>query len=435
MGIAIKILGYIGTAIAILCLHKAVYFIVGLFKRRKFPKTKNLHKYAICIPARNEEIVIRNILDSIDNQKYPKELISIFVVADNCTDRTAERADEFAQKYEGQCVCYRHNNKNERTKGYALKYLFEQIEKDYGIESFDGYFVFDADNVLMDDYVLRMNEAFDAGNKIVTSFRNSKNLNQNWISWQYAMHWMRTCQAENRGKSILNWACRIQGTGFLFANELVKDGWKYTSLTEDRAFCSDAVIQNYNITYCEDAVFFDEQPYKFKVVFRQRIRWSKGHLLSAVENCPKLLKNVFTPKKKFWSSWEMFWINFPSNIESGCRKILKFILQLTVAILSYNCLGFFGALGVAIATGVAETWLAEIANEILVMIYYRKRIGKLPFLKTVFNVFMFPLFGYIGKLTDWIALFKKVEWKAIPHDTVVDMKMLQNNSETQDSHK
>ena len=91
-----------------------------------------------------------------------------------------------------------------------------------------------------------MNEAFDAGHKIITSYRNSKNMNQNWISFSYAMHWMRTCLTENRAKGVLNQACRIQGTGFLFASELVKDGWNYTTLTEDRSFCTDAVVQGYS---------------------------------------------------------------------------------------------------------------------------------------------------------------------------------------------
>ena len=65
------------------------YFIIGIFFTRKFKSAKNKHKYAILIAARNEEEVIGNLLDSIKKQDYPGDLITTFVVADNCTDKTA----------------------------------------------------------------------------------------------------------------------------------------------------------------------------------------------------------------------------------------------------------------------------------------------------------------------------------------------------------
>ena len=84
-----------------------------------------------------------------------------------------------------------------------------------------------------------MNYSFDAGEKIITSYRNTKNFDYNWISASYALHWIRTIRTEHRARSVFHLATRIQGTGFLFASEVIKDGWNYTSLTEDRAFCAD----------------------------------------------------------------------------------------------------------------------------------------------------------------------------------------------------
>lgn len=432
--ILIKVLGLIGTVLTVLCAYKAIFLIVGFFKVKKFKPTENKHKYGICIPARNEEKVIKNLLDSIANQNYPIENITVFVVADNCTDKTAEIARVYKNN-NLDVVVYEHNNPNERTKGYGLKFLFEQIANDYekGVEHFDGYFVFDADNVIKNNYIEKMNEAFDAGNKIVTSFRNSKNLHQNWISFSYGMHWMRTCLQENRGKGYLNQSCRVQGTGFLFSNELVKNGWIYTSLTEDRSFCSDAVVQNYRVSYCEEAEFYDEQPYKLKVSFRQRIRWAKGHLQSAVENCPKLLRNMFKKDKCFTTSYDIFWLNFPRTIESVARKLLKFVLQLIIAIHLSTTLGFLKAFFISYLAGIGSTWLAKMAEEIYILIMYKKHVffEKVSFFKTVFNFLMFPFFDYIGRISMIIALFKKVEWKAIPHDSVMDLdKLNQSNSQS-----
>lgn len=425
MEIAIKVLQTIGTVLTVLTAYQVIFLIVGLFKYRKFKKTENKHKFAICIPARNESKVIKNLLDSIANQDYPLEKLTVFVNADNCTDDTAEIARNY--KHENlEVVVYEHNNKDEKTKGFGLRYLFEQIKKDYpeGVETFEGYFIFDADNVLNKNYITKMNEAFDEGNKIITSCRYSKNMSQNWISFGYAMHWLRTCVNENRGKGVLKQACRIQGTGFLFSNELVKDGWKYTSLTEDRSFCTDAVIQNYKISYCDEAIFYDEQPYKLKVALRQRLRWSKGHLQSSVENCPKLLKNMFNPKINFCITYDCFWLNFPFSIESVCRKIIVYAMQIAIAVMAADFWGWCLSFLISYLSGRLTYWLEKIFQEICVFIIYGKRIGKLPFWKTLFGVLMFPFFDIIGKWTAYIALFKKIEWKPIPHDTVVDIDKL-----------
>ena len=86
--------GAIGIFLTILTLRDKPYMLIGLFFTRKFKPAKNLHKYAICIPARNEEAVISNLISSIRKQDYPQELITIFVIADNCTDNTAAVARE-----------------------------------------------------------------------------------------------------------------------------------------------------------------------------------------------------------------------------------------------------------------------------------------------------------------------------------------------------
>ena len=428
MQVIIDVCNIIGLIISACIAYKAIFVVVGVFKKKTFQPTEKKHKFAILISARNEEKVIENILESIYAQDYPKDKLSVFVMAHNCTDNTAEIVRNFAAKHPyQQIVAYEYANPQEKTKGYSLKKLISFIDEDYGYNFFEGYFIFDADNILSKNYVTKMNEAFDAGNKIITSFRHSKNMNQNCITFAYASHWLRTCLYENRGKAVLNQACRVQGTGYLFASELIKDGWDYTSLTEDRQFCTDAVVNNYRISYCDDAIFYDEQPYKLSVMFRQMTRWGKGHFYSSTHLAPKLFKNMFKRHNYFPTTWDMFWLNFPHQIDTAIRTIITFACNIIIAIQASTVMDYISATLLGSIVPVLGYFLLSFVQITPVFIVYRKRFNKLPFFKTVFNIFMFFLFDFVSVTTYYLALFRKIEWKPIPHDQTVDVQEINKN--------
>ncbi len=451
-----KIISAISGSVNWLLGYKAYLKLIGFFATRKFEKAKCNHKYAILVAARNEETVIGNLIDSINKQDYPRELITVFVVADNCTDNTAKIARELG------AVCYERFDPDHRTKGFALQYLVECIRRDYGIESFEGYFVFDADNLMKQDYISHMNDSFDAGEKIVTSYRNTKNFGDNWISASYGVHWLRTVRHEHRAKSLLHLATRIQGTGFLFAHEIIKDGWNYTSLTEDRAFCADAVAQGYKISYNHEAQFYDEQPIDFRIAMRQRIRWGKGHLQAFVETGPQLFKHIFvtkgaanrdvpadTPAEKRlfnnirlrFMSFDMLSIVYPRSLITLFRRLLFYCFDVALVFLGAHYVATFfdiNLFGIDISKGFTVknsilaitvaffysslgTYLRSIVVAAYVFIVEGKRIGYIPFYKKMWFCLTFPLFDLMGRYATVIALFTKVEWKTIPHTAALNI--------------
>lgn len=473
-----SIYSFIGTILGVLVFHKTFYMILGLFFTRKFKPAKKKHKYAIVIAARNEKFVIGNLLDSINKQDYPKNLLTTFVVADNCTDNTAEIARKHG------AICYERFDDEHRTKGFALQYLFEKIEEDYGRNSFEGYFVFDADNLLKKDFISKMNDAFDSGCKIITSYRNTKNFDENWIASTYALHWIRSVRTNHRARSVLHLATNIQGTGFLFSNEIVRNGWNYTSLTEDRALTADAVAQGYEITYQDEAEFFDEQPISLKVALRQRLRWSKGHLQAFTESGPYLFINIFLGKLYLKTNWnknnykkskkkknfkdylliilESIRHRFASFDTLGQLTPISFInlcRWLIVIVFINSCVCYTNGINdLALLSG--STWLARVLRSvknitisissgykaflvsILVSIWLRilyrigeyfvnmwmaiylfivehKRIKRFSIWKKIFYVFTWPTFDMIGRYTMYIAVFKNVTWKPIPHESKI----------------
>ena len=178
----ISTVNYYIAVVFVLCYsYQLFYVLVPIFKKAKPHKEVKLHRYAVLISARNEEAVIGHLIDSIKSQTYPSELVTTFVVADNCTDSTAKIAADAG------AVVYERFNKNQVGKGYALDFLTERINEDYGEEFFDGFFVFDADNLLDKHYIEEMNKTFSDGYNITTSYRNSKNYGDNWISAGYAL--------------------------------------------------------------------------------------------------------------------------------------------------------------------------------------------------------------------------------------------------------
>lgn len=419
------ILQFCQTTLAILgalYAYRSIFVIIGLFATKKFAPAKKQHKYGILVAARNEEAVIGHLLESIQKQTYPQELLTVFVVADNCTDNTAAVARKHG------AICYERFDNERKTKGYALQYLFECIKRDYSILDYEAYFLFDADNLLAKNYIEKMNDSFDSGEKIVTSYRNSKNFADNAISASYAFHWIRTARFENRGRSLLRIPVRIQGTGFLFASELVKDGWKYTSLTEDRAFTADSIIQHVHITYNHEAVFYDEQPTSLSVAARQRLRWAKGHMLAFVETTWPLFKNIFGRRSSILSrlaSFDMIITNMPGAIPYTILRLLR------ISMLAISApLGIFANL-----LGLLTNHLSGIPTALALVIFEHKRMQKCSFPKLMWLCVTFPIFSLIGDIATWVALFKKIQWEPIPHnaalgiDEMSDMHSEEQNEE------
>ncbi len=421
--IAIDIIKGIQTALGLFFCFRVVFFVVGIFATRRFAPAKQQHRYAVLVAARNEEAVIGNLLDSLHAQDYPRELFTVFVAADNCTDDTARVARAHG------AICYERNDPGHRTKGYALQHLMRCIYRDYGKEEFEGYFIFDADNLLKTDYISRMNDAFDAGEKIITSYRNTKNLDDNWISASYALHWIRTIRTENRARSFLHLATRIQGTGYLLHRELLADGWNCVTLCEDRELCVAAVIDGYRISYNDAAEFYDEQPTSLRIAMRQRIRWAKGHLINFKMMGWGLVKGIFKNIRSLqgFVCYDVLTIAFPHALVSVFCQWTLLGLSVYVSIASQASAAATALLILGALTSFLTSYGGTILVGLYVFLFEHKRMQRIPWYKTVWYCLTFPLFDTIGRIANCIALVTKVEWKPIPHTASVNIQEMEKS--------
>ena len=408
--------------------YQGVYVLIALIGKKKKNNIKEdnaaLHKYAFIIAARNENAVIGNLIDSIKNQNYPKELIDVIVVADNCTDNTAE-----ISRQHGAIVYERFNNILVG-KGYAMDYVFNKIKEEHGdYTCYDGYFVFDADNVIDVNYVKEMNKVFDSGYKVVTSYRNSKNYDTNWITAGYSLWFIREAKYLNNPRMMIKTSCAVSGTGYLVDSSIIKknNGWKCNLLTEDIEFTVTNILNGEKVGYCGNAMFYDEQPTTFRQSWNQRMRWTKGFYQVLFKYGKDLFITMFKEKRMFVSCYDMIMTLAPATL-----LILGTILLNVVVLLcsGFNHLLFkqmFCLTIAAILFGFFNFYMMLLVIGLITLITEWKKILA-PGRKKILYLFSFPLFIATYIPISIVALFKKVEWKPIPHTvvkTIDDLSMPQ----------
>lgn len=402
------------SLVSILGLYQILYIIFGFFVKVKYPAAKKNHTYGILIAGRNEENVIGQLIDSIKKQDYPIENLKIFVVADNCSDgdKTAEIARNMG------AVVYERFNLEKVSKSYALDFLLKNIATDYADYKPDGWFVFDADNLLDKNYIKEMNKAFDRGEKIVTSYRNSKNFGDSLFSMGSSIHFIRECRFVHNPRNYFGFSTHVSGTGFLVSSEILnlQTGWKYGKLTEDLEFSCDNLIKGNKVAYCDDAIFYDEQPVTWKQTYRQRLRWQKGSYQCASAFLFSFLARYFKNLKFAFFDYFMFFLPLP--IFSVSWAVVNFFVGLIQSIIKIA--------GGGIASQILANFAISTASSLILLYIGLFLYGSLAVLrdwkrikasawKKVLSMLAYPIFMILLIPICFIAIFKKVEWVPVKH--------------------
>jgi len=396
----------IGTFFMICYSYQVVYLFISFFiKPKRYPDTEKRCRYAFIISARNEENVISQLCDSINAQNYPRELIDTFVIADNCTDSTADAARECG------AIVIERSDLSRVGKGYALEAGFEYIKKTCGIDAYDGYIVVDADNLLDTNYVLEMNKCFVSGARIITSYRNTKNYGENWISQGYSVWFMREMRQLNAVRSVLGISSELRGTGFLVSSEIIKrqGGWIHHLMIEDVQFSVDNVLAGETVMYCHDAIFYDEQPTSFVASWWQRKRWCRGYLQVLKRYGTRLILAFF--RGRGFSNFDLLMSMCPAFfISVGAVVVNVLALVLTLILEPY---AFLSTLLASINMMVAACLLFNLIGFIAVITEW-KRI-KTSAYKKICSAIIFPLFMATYIPIAAASLFSGTDWKPIKH--------------------
>ncbi|MCI8999597.1 MAG: glycosyltransferase family 2 protein [Clostridia bacterium] len=391
--------------VTIFWLYQLIVSICSLVKLKDKPiLEEKQNRFMAIIPAHNEESVIKNLVESLNKQNYPKELFDIYVIADNCTDATAQIA-----KTAGAIVYERFDEEN-KTKGHALNWFLNQkIEED---APYDAFCVFDADNIVDENFIKNMNKKLCQGEDVVQGYRDIKNPTDSWVSAGYAIFYWTMNRFYHLARYNLGLSPLINGTGFMVKFDVVKPhGWDTKTLTEDIEFSLKRIIAGKKLGWATDAIVYDEQPVGFKQSWSQRSRWTVGHI-QCIQNYTKDLA-VATKEKKTLMNFDGFLYIIGS--------IPMFVL--TLVLLAINFIMYLGnginttELVINILRYLIPTFLLPIGTAILIMLLDKKPIK--PMIK---GLICYPLFLGSWLLINFKCLFKKdTTWEKIEH--VRDIKI------------
>ena len=258
--------------VTIFWLYQVVVSLCSLVKLKDKPlKVKKDHRFMAIIPAHNEEAVVGNLIESLKNQTYDKDLYDIYVIADNCTDNTAKIAKEAG------AIVYERFDETKKTKGYALNWFLQQkIAED---APYDAFFVFDADNIVDKNFIKNMNKKLCQGEDVVQGYRDIKNPSDNWITAGYAIFYWQMHRFYHLARYNIGLSPLLNGTGFMVKFDVIKpQGWDTETLTEDIEFSLKRIIKGKKLGWATDAIVYDEQPTGFRQSWSQRSRWTVGHI-------------------------------------------------------------------------------------------------------------------------------------------------------------
>ena len=378
-------------------------------KDKKLLINKN-HKFMAIIPAHNEETVIKNLVDSLVAQDYPKELYDIYVIADNCSDATAEIAKEAG------AIVYKRFDEENKTKGHALNWFLQQkIEEN---ADYDALCIFDADNIVDKNFLKYMNKKLCQGEEIVQGYRDIKNPTDSWISGGYAIFYWMMNRFYHLARYNLGLSPLINGTGFMVKFDILKpNGWQTKTLTEDIEFSLINISKGRKLGWSTDAIVYDEQPVGFMQSWSQRSRWTVGHLQCMKEYTKDLYDGVKKHKTLMNFDGLLYMFGIP-------MMLLTFLLLFVNTLLYLGAEMTFAELIGNYLRYMIATFILPIITGVAIMALDKRNIKQMTK-----AIICYPLF-----LGSWILINIKciikpnTKWEKIEHVRSVDIAEVRINN-------
>ncbi|HEY4014160.1 MAG TPA: glycosyltransferase family 2 protein [Polyangiaceae bacterium] len=266
-------------------------FTLTVMSRRDAPEPppEPRLRFDIVVPAHNEEKNIASTVRSLLATDYPPEMRRVIVVADNCSDATAERARAAG------ATAIERKDPSRRGKGYALAFAFEHILRE-GVA--DAVVVVDADSEVSPNFLRAFAGRFQAGAPAVQARYGVRNREASWRTRLMAIGLGAFHDLRSLGRERLGVSCGLRGNGMGFTRALLRDvPHDAFSIVEDVEYGIRLGRLGHRVWYVDEAEVLGEMVATEAESRSQRSRWEGGRWQLARKHGPKLLLDALRERK------------------------------------------------------------------------------------------------------------------------------------------
>ncbi len=262
------------TLAALPFLAAASYVTVLALRSRRRPAadsasaTAPRSRFAVVVPAHNEEVGIARTVQSLLGVDYPAGQFQVIVVADNCTDATAQQAEAA-----GATVLVR-DEPDRRGKGYALTHAFDEV---LSAAKSDAVVVVDADTSVSPNLLRAFDARLRAGAEAMQAHYGVRDSDQSWRTRLVQLGLTLFHGVRSSAREALGVSCGLRGNGMCFDVALLRRvPHAAYSIVEDLEYGITLGLAGVRVHYVEDAKVSGDMPTSSQASRSQRARWEGG---------------------------------------------------------------------------------------------------------------------------------------------------------------
>lgn len=271
---------YLGVIALYLVSVTAAAFIL---RKKAIPNASPL-RVAMVMPAHNEELQIGHCVRCALEAEYPRDRFSVFVIADNCDDKTAQEARAAGAE------AFERHEPDLRGKGQAIDwFLRNQADR---LRDYDAIALVDADTQVDPFFLAEVSASLvHPAVSVVQGYHGVSNPDANWRTALTYAGFALVNGLRPAGRSCLGGTADLKGNGMGFRTGLLLDyGWPAHSIVEDIELSSRLLLDDVLVHFNPDAVVISEMPTSRTQAEPQRRRWESGRLDTIRNYVPALAK-------------------------------------------------------------------------------------------------------------------------------------------------
>jgi cellulose synthase/poly-beta-1,6-N-acetylglucosamine synthase-like glycosyltransferase len=238
-------------------------------------------RIAVLVPAHDESLLIADTVADVLRQRYPQDRYSLLVIADNCSDDTAEKAIAC-----GARVLERSGNPGKgQSLNEGLRLLLD--------EDWDAFLMMDADSHLHADTLMRLNRVLEQGAKAVQLRYGVLNPGDSVHTRAMELSTASFNALRPRGRTALGISSGIYGNGFCLSREVVQTvPYLAYSIAEDIEYHLHLLKAGFKVVFVEQVWVKAQMPTGGHGSKVQRVRWERGRLRTIKHYAPGLLQSA-----------------------------------------------------------------------------------------------------------------------------------------------